>query len=69
MHTLNLRAGKAPPRLAGRLIYPAHDYNDWRVSLIAQEKLRNPQRGKGRMQEDFSQIAISAAQVRASRRP
>ncbi len=38
------------------LVYPAHDYNDRRVSSIAQEKLRNPRLGKGRTQADFEKI-------------
>lgn len=37
-------------------VYPGHDYNDRRVSSIAQEKLRNPRLGKGRTLEEFEKI-------------
>ncbi len=35
------------------LVYPAHDYNQRRVSTIAQEKARNPRLGGRRSLEDF----------------
>jgi glyoxylase-like metal-dependent hydrolase (beta-lactamase superfamily II) len=38
------------------LVYPAHDYNDRRVSTIAQEKKRNPRLGGDRTLEEFRQI-------------
>ena len=38
------------------LVYPGHDYNDRRVSSIAQEKLRNPRLGKGRTLAEFEKI-------------
>jgi len=38
------------------LVYPAHDYNDRRVSSIAQEKKRNPRLGGERTLEEFRQI-------------
>ncbi len=38
------------------LVYPAHDYNDRRVSSIAQEKKRNPRVGNNRTLEDFREI-------------
>ena len=38
------------------LVYPAHDYNDRRVSSIAQEKKRNPQLGQERTLEQFRDI-------------
>lgn len=41
------------------LVYPAHDYQQRRVSTIAQERARNPRLGAGRTLEDF--IAIMAA--------
>ena len=34
-------------------VYPAHDYQDRRVSSIAQEKKRNPRLGQGRTLEQF----------------
>lgn len=41
------------------LVYPAHDYQQRRVSSIGQEKQRNPRLGGGRSREEF--IAIMAA--------
>jgi sulfur dioxygenase len=38
------------------LVYPAHDYNDRRVSTVAQEKKRNPRLGAGRSLEDFVKL-------------
>lgn len=38
------------------LVYPAHDYNDRRVSTIAQEKKRNPRLGETRTLDEFKQI-------------
>jgi sulfur dioxygenase len=38
------------------LVYPAHDYQDRRVSSIAQEKKRNPRLGQGRTIEQFREI-------------
>lgn len=38
------------------LVYPAHDYQDRRVSSIAQEKKRNPRLGQERTLEQFRQI-------------
>jgi sulfur dioxygenase len=38
------------------LVYPAHDYKDRFVSLIAQEKKRNPRLGNGRTLEEFRDI-------------
>ena len=38
------------------LVYPAHDYNDRRVSSIAQEKKRNPRLKNDRTLEDFREI-------------
>lgn len=38
------------------LVYPAHDYQDRRVSTIAQEKKRNPRLGGGKTLEEFRQI-------------
>jgi sulfur dioxygenase len=38
------------------LVYPAHDYQDRRVSSIAQEKQRNPRLGQGRTLAQFEQI-------------
>ncbi len=38
------------------LVYPAHDYEDRRVSSIGQEKLRNPRLGAGRTREEFERI-------------
>ena len=35
------------------LVYPAHDYQDRRVSSIGQEKRRNPRLGHGRTLADF----------------
>lgn len=38
------------------LVYPAHDYQNRRVSTIAQEKLRNPRLGQGKNLEEFKHI-------------
>lgn len=38
------------------LVYPAHDYNDRRVSSIVQEKKRNPRLGNNRTLEEFREI-------------
>jgi glyoxylase-like metal-dependent hydrolase (beta-lactamase superfamily II) len=38
------------------LVYPAHDYNDRRVSSIAQEKKRNPRLGNNRTLEEFREM-------------
>lgn len=38
------------------LVYPAHDYQNRRVSTIAQEKLRNPRLGQGKTLEEFRNI-------------
>ncbi|HEU4851468.1 MAG TPA: MBL fold metallo-hydrolase [Telluria sp.] len=38
------------------LVYPAHDYQQRRVSSIAQEKARNPRLGGERTLEEFRQI-------------
>lgn len=38
------------------LVYPAHDYNDRRVSSIAQEKKRNPRLGSDVTLEEFQDI-------------
>jgi glyoxylase-like metal-dependent hydrolase (beta-lactamase superfamily II) len=38
------------------LVYPAHDYNDRRVSTIGQEKKRNPRLGEARTLDEFRQI-------------
>lgn len=38
------------------LVYPAHDYQDRRVSSIAQEKKRNPRLGQERTLEQFREI-------------
>lgn len=38
------------------LVYPAHDYQDRRVSSIAQEKKRNPRLGGERSLEEFKTI-------------
>jgi glyoxylase-like metal-dependent hydrolase (beta-lactamase superfamily II) len=35
------------------LVYPAHDYEQRRISTIGQEKARNPRLGGGRTLEDF----------------
>lgn len=40
------------------LVYPAHDYNQRRVSSIAQERARNPRLGGGKSVEEF--VAIMA---------
>lgn len=38
------------------LVYPGHDYNQRRVSSIAQEKARNPRLGGERSLEDFMRL-------------
>jgi len=38
------------------LVYPAHDYQNRRVSSIGQEKLRNPRLGGGKTRDEFVQI-------------
>ncbi|HEY9459509.1 MAG TPA: MBL fold metallo-hydrolase [Paralcaligenes sp.] len=38
------------------LVYPAHDYQDRRVSSIGQEKKRNPRLGQSRTPEQFREI-------------
>jgi glyoxylase-like metal-dependent hydrolase (beta-lactamase superfamily II) len=38
------------------LVYPAHDYQDRRVSSIGQEKKRNPRLGQDRTLEEFEQL-------------
>jgi glyoxylase-like metal-dependent hydrolase (beta-lactamase superfamily II) len=38
------------------LVYPAHDYQQRRVSSIGQEKTRNPRLGGGRSLEDFERL-------------
>ena len=38
------------------LVYPAHDYQNRRVSSIGQEKSRNPRLGHGRTLEEFKAI-------------
>lgn len=38
------------------LVYPGHDYNDRRVSSIAQERKRNPRLGNNCTLEDFREI-------------
>lgn len=38
------------------LVYPGHDYNDRRVSSIAQEKQRNPRLGADKTLEQFREI-------------
>lgn len=38
------------------LVYPGHDYNERRVSSIAQEKMRNPRLGRNRTLEEFREI-------------
>ncbi len=38
------------------LVYPAHDYQDRRVSTVMQEKKRNPRLGGERTVEEFRQI-------------
>lgn len=38
------------------LVYPGHDYNQRRVSSIAQEKARNPRLGGDRGMEDFVRL-------------
>lgn len=38
------------------LVYPAHDYNQRRVSSVAQERARNPRLGNGKSLEEFVAI-------------
>lgn len=38
------------------LVYPAHDYQNRRVTTIGQEKIRNPRLGNGRSEEEFVSI-------------
>lgn len=38
------------------LVYPAHDYNQRRVSSVAQERARNPRLGAGKSVEEFVKI-------------
>jgi sulfur dioxygenase len=38
------------------LIYPGHDYNDRRVSNVAQEKTRNPRLGNAKSLDEFREI-------------
>ena len=38
------------------LVYPAHDYNQRRVSSVAQERARNPRLGAGKSVEEFVTI-------------
>jgi glyoxylase-like metal-dependent hydrolase (beta-lactamase superfamily II) len=38
------------------LVYPAHDYQERRVSTIAQERARNPRLGEQKTLDDFLQI-------------
>ena len=38
------------------LVYPAHDYQNRRVSSIGQEKSRNPRLGRGRTLEEFQTV-------------
>ena len=38
------------------LVYPAHDYQDRRISSIAQEKKRNPRLGRQKTIEEFREI-------------
>jgi sulfur dioxygenase len=38
------------------LVYPAHDYQDRRVSSIGQEKARNPRLGQGKTEAEFIQL-------------
>jgi len=41
------------------LVYPAHDYQDRRVSTVAQERRQNPRLGGGRSLDEF--VAIMQA--------
>ena len=43
------------------LVYPAHDYEDRRVSSIGQEKRRNPRLGHGRTLPEFEAIMAALA--------
>lgn len=43
------------------LVYPAHDYQDRRVSSIGQEKRRNPRLGQGRTLAAFQDIMAGLA--------
>ncbi|TVQ68526.1 MAG: MBL fold metallo-hydrolase [Chromatiaceae bacterium] len=38
------------------LVYPAHDYEERRITTIGQEKRRNPRLGKGRTEAEFVKI-------------
>ncbi len=38
------------------LVYPAHDYNDRRVTTIGQEKKRNPRIGMNKTLDEFKSI-------------
>ncbi len=38
------------------LVYPAHDYNNRRVSSVGQERIRNPRLGEGKTLEEFVEI-------------
>lgn len=38
------------------LVYPAHDYQNRRVSTIAQEKARNPRLGRGKTLDEFRKV-------------
>jgi sulfur dioxygenase len=38
------------------LVYPAHDYQQRRVSSIGQEKARNPRLGQGKSVDDFERL-------------
>lgn len=39
-----------------QLVYPAHDYQQRRISTIAQEKERNPRLGRERTLEQFVEL-------------
>ena len=43
------------------LVYPAHDYQNRRVSTIAQEKARNPRLGQNRKLESFVELMAQLA--------
>ncbi|MEO8525047.1 MAG: MBL fold metallo-hydrolase [Caldimonas sp.] len=43
------------------LVYPAHDYENRRVSSIGQEKQRNPRLGAGRTREEFQRMMAGLA--------
>lgn len=40
------------------LVYPAHDYENRRVSSIGQEKRRNPRLGAGKTRQEFERIMV-----------